>query len=182
MSVRFFTRSAVAAAGLFLVASCGGSSSPADNNNLMAANDFESVIGWMADPGTVTREQAHSGHYSVKVDGAHEFGMGYSLPLGKATMRKPHIIRIAGWAYMTDAKSEARLGFQLFDPATGKETFGDGINYSDQVKTPRKWVEISKDIVVPESATSKQEMRVFLWRGGASSPAYVDDLRISLIK
>lgn len=181
MSFRFFTFSAVAVTGLFLATGCGGSSS-ANDANLIAANDFEAVIGWMADPGTITREQAHSGRYSVKVDAQHEFGMGYSLPLGKATVRKPHKIRISGWAFMVDAKSVARLGLQLFDPTTGKEIFGDGINYNEAVKDYRKWVEISKDVTLPESTASTTEMRVFLWRGSATTPAYIDDLRITLVE
>jgi hypothetical protein len=180
MSFHFFTRATVVAAGLFIAISCS-KSSPIDDANLIAFNDYESVIGWVADNGTVTREQAHSGRYSVKVDDSHEFGMGFSLPLGKAISRKPNKIRISGWAYMTDAKSTARLGLQLFDPVAGKEAFGDGINFADDIKSPKKWTEISKEIVLPTSTSRTQEIRVFLWRGGASSPAYIDDLRIELV-
>jgi hypothetical protein len=181
MSLRSFTHSALVLTSLFFVTSCGGSSTPDNDPNLISANDFEAVVGWMGDPNTISREQAHSGRYSVKVDGAHEFGMGYSLPLGKATMRKPHKIRISGWAYMVDAKSAARLGVQLLDPNTGKETFGDGVNFNDAIKDYKKWVEISKDIVLPETTASTHELRVFLWRGSATTPAYLDDLRISLV-
>lgn len=182
MSFRSLTHSLLAVTGLLLAVGCGGSSSASANNpNLIAGNDYEAVIGWMGDPGTISREQAHSGRYSVKVDAAHEFGMGYSLPLGKATMRKPHKIRISAWAYMVDAKSSARLGLQIFDPATGKETFGDGVNFNEAIKSYRKWVEISRDIVLPETTTSTQELRVFTWRASATTPAYLDDLRITLV-
>ena len=47
--------------------------------------------------------------------------------------------------------------------------------------TPRKWVEISKEITLPATTTSTQDMKVFLWRANATSPAYIDDLRIELI-
>ena len=182
MSFRFFTLPALAATCLFLTAGCGDSSTPEKDPNVLTSNDFEEVIGWVPAPPTLTREQAHSGFYSVKVDGANEFSMGYSLPLGKATMRKPHKIRISAWAYMTDDKSSARLGLQLMDPVAGKEVFGDGINLSEAVKTPRKWVEITKDIILPDATTSATEMRVFLWRSSATSPAYIDDLRIALVE
>jgi hypothetical protein len=180
MSFRFFTRSAAVVTGLFIAVSCS-KSNPADDANLIAFNDYEAVIGWMPDPGNITREQAHSGHYAVKVDGDHEFGLGFGLPLSKAIARKPNKIRISAWAYMTDAKSTARLGLQLFDPAAGKEVFGDGIDFANDVKSPKKWVEISKEIKLPANTTSTQEMRVFLWRGGATSPSYMDDLRIELV-
>ena len=185
MFLRSFTRSLSLAGGLLLAAGCGGSGSSAvdyTDPNLIAASDFESVIGWLPDPGTLTKEQAHSGRYSIKVDPAHEFGMGFGLPLGKATIRKPRKIRLAAWGFMVDDKSAARLGLQIMDPATGKEIFGDGINYNESIKNYGKWVEISKDVTIPETAASTHELRVFLWRSGATTPAYVDDLRITLLE
>lgn len=181
MSFRFFTRSAIAITGLFLAAGCKDSTVDYTDPNLISYNNYEAVVGWMPDAGTLSKEQAHSGRYSVKVDGNHEFGMGYGLALGKATTRKPHKIHISAWAFMVDDKAQARLGIQILDPATGKETFGDGINFNETIKEYRKWVEISKDITLPDNANSTHEMRVFLWRGSATTPAYIDDLKISLV-
>ena len=65
MSPRSFVLLAAAAAGLFFVSSCGGSSS-ANDANLIAFNDFEAVVGWMPDPSTVSREQAH-GHRGLQM-------------------------------------------------------------------------------------------------------------------
>ncbi|MDQ2771822.1 MAG: hypothetical protein M3Y54_15140 [Bacteroidota bacterium] len=164
---------------ILALASCSHSNSEADAN-LIAANNYEAVIGWGGDTNSITREHAHSGHFAVKVDAAHEFGLGYGMKLGEATARKPHLLRISGWAYKTDDKSNARLGLQVFDMTAGKEVFGDGISYAD-LKDVKKWVHISKDIKLPETVNSTQQLRVFLWRGGATSPAYVDDLRIELV-
>jgi hypothetical protein len=180
MLFRLPSRLALLAGGALALASCGGADSE-NTANLIAANDYEAVIGWGGDANSITREHAHSGHYAVKVDAAHEFGLGFGMPLGEATSRKPQLLRISGWAYKTDDKATARLGLQIFDAAAGKEVFGDGINYADQVKDTKKWVHISKDIKLPETVNSTQQLRVFLWRAAATSPAYIDDLHIALV-
>ena len=66
---------------------CGSDKSATDDPNSIAFNDYESVMGWQPDLNAVTREQAHSGKYSVVVNGGKEFAMGYTLPIGKATAR-----------------------------------------------------------------------------------------------
>lgn len=173
-----FLLASFAALGL-LATSCKGSDSEVSVPNQIAFNDYEAVVGWTSNTESITRERAHSGIYSVKVGGPTEFGMGYGLELSKAVDHKPHKIHLEAWGFMTDPKATARLGFQLYDPAQNKEVFGDGIDYSTAVQTPGKWIKISKDITLPDNTSSAQQMRVFLWRAGASSPAYVDDIRIS---
>nr|GFC67925.1 hypothetical protein [Tanacetum cinerariifolium] len=55
-----------------------------------------------------------------------------------------------------------------------------GLGYGLELsQTPSKWVKISQDITLPDSTNGAQQLRVFLWRASASSPAYLDDLRIS---
>lgn len=165
--------------GLLAAGGCSKSEPAAEGGNVIASNDFESLVGWAPNTESVTREQAHSGVYSVKVDGSVEFGLGYMMTLDKAVDHKPHKIRIEGWGYMTDDKSTARLGFQLLDPAQNKIVFGDpGIDYATDVKTPGKWVKISRDVVLPTDVVSTQQMRIFLWRANASTPAYIDDMRV----
>lgn len=165
--------------GLVAMAGCKSGDAETAPADQIAYNDYESVEGWMPTPESLTRERAHSGSHSVKVDGAVEYALGYNLPLGKALDHKPHKIHVEAWGFMTDPKSAARLGFQLYDPAQSKEVFGDGLDYTSAVQTPGKWVKISKDITLPATTASNLEMKVFLWRASASSAAYLDDLRIS---
>lgn len=168
------------AATLLLLPGCGDSKEEATPSNQLAFNDYEAVVGWMPEQKSVTRERAHSGHYAVKVDGANEYGMGYSMVLSRVLDHKPRKMHVEGWGYMTDAKSNARLDFQLVDLTnSNKAAFDDGIDYGTAIKDYGKWVKISKDITLPENLNSAQELRVFLWRGAATTPAYIDDLRIS---
>ena len=168
--------------GLLGLASCKSDNSAAADANQVAFNDFESLVGWTSGAESLTKEQAHSGKYSVKVGPNTEFGQSYSMQLNKIFDHKPHKLRISGWGYMTDSKATARLGFQLYDLTQNKEVFGEGIDYATAVQTPGKWVKIEKVITLPPAVAGEQQMRVFLYRNSASSPAFIDDLAVSEVK
>ncbi|WP_156109088.1 carbohydrate binding domain-containing protein [Hymenobacter sp. APR13] len=166
--------------GVVLAACSGSDSSAPDNAKLITANDFESVEGWMPPTPALSREQAHSGKFSTRVDGNTEFSLGYSNLLGKVSPSKLRKITLQAWVYLPSAKSQARLGVQVSDPVSGQEVFGDGITLTDQVKEYKKWVEVSKEITLPENITATQLLKVFLWRASASDAAYMDDIRLTI--
>jgi hypothetical protein len=165
------------------LASCSGSNSTsATGADVLAGNDFESLDGWAPPSPSLTRDLAHSGKYSVKIDGNTEFSLGYSAPLGKLSNVRIQKIKIQAWAYMVSANSKARLGIQLIDNNTNKEIFGDGINYGDQIKQYGAWTEITKEVTLPSNITATQVFKLFLWRSGASDTAYLDDVRITKVE
>lgn len=178
---RFFL-AALTALSLLAVTGCDDTKPDPEGGNSLAFNDYEAVVGWMPNPESVTRERAHSGRYSVKVGPENEYGMGYSMVLEKIIDHRPHKIRLEGWGYMTDANAGAKVGFQLFNAPQDKLLFSDGIEYAEAIKTLGKWVKISKDITLPNDVAGNQQIRVFLWRSNASSPAFLDDLRISEVQ
>jgi hypothetical protein len=165
--------------GLLGLASCKSDSSASGDANQVAFNDFESLDGWASNTESLTKEQAHSGKYSIGVNPNVEFGLNYMMMLNKVFDHKPRKLRVSGWGYMADSKSTAQLDIQLFDLAQGKAVFGESIDYATAVKTPGKWVEISREITLPATTASTQQLRVFLWRAGASSPAFIDDVRVA---
>ena len=72
--------------------------------------------------------------------------MGYVQPLGKATPRKPRKMRISGWAFMTDAKLRPSWPCRLPTPIPASRVLSGDLDFGTEVKTPGKWVEVSKDI------------------------------------
>jgi len=165
--------------GLLGLAGCKSDSSASGDANQVAFNDFESLDGWASNTESLTKEQAHSGKYSIGVNPNVEFGLNYMMVLNKVFNHKPRKLRVSGWGYMADSKSVAQLDIQLFDLAQGKAVFGEAIDYANAVKTPGKWVEISKEVTLPATTTGAQQLRVFLWRAGATSPAFIDDVRVA---
>jgi hypothetical protein len=166
-----------------ILSACSGSDTATpDDSKTITRIDFESSEGWMPTTQALTREQAHSGKFSTKVDGSTEFSMGYSNLLGRMSPARLRKIKLQAWVYLVSDKSQARLGIQIVDPVTGKEVFGDGITLTDQVKSYKKWTEVSKEITLPENITATQTMKLFLWRGSASTAAFMDDVQVSIIE
>jgi hypothetical protein len=176
------------AAGLLLglavlaATGCHRAGAEKDAGNLLAFNDYEAVMGWMSGTESITRERAHSGSRAVQVGGPIEYGLGYGLELSQVADHPLHKLHLEAWGYMTDPQSTAQLGLQVYDPAQRKAVFSQGIDYAVAVQTPGKWVKISQDVTLPDGTNGAQQLRVFLWRASASSPAYLDDLRISEVR
>lgn len=162
---------------LAALAACSSETTKEDPNYLLG-NDFDNLESWLPATPSLTRDVAHSGKYSVKVDGDNEYALGFNNQLGKISSSRLKKIKLQGWAYMVSNRSAARLQLQIVDPATNKEIFSDGINLADQVKGYRNWTKISKEITLPDNVASNQTLKVYLWRGAAGDTAYLDDLQV----
>jgi hypothetical protein len=164
-----------------ILSACSGPEpSNPDATKLITSNDFESLDGWIPAAPALTRDQAHSGKYSTKVDANNEFSVSYFSTLGRMSPSRLHKVKVQAWVYLASSKSQARLGMQIVDPNTGKEVFGDGINLANQVKSYKKWVEIEKEFTLPENISADQVMKLFLWRDSAGDTAYLDDVKLSI--
>ena len=152
-----------------------------NGGTVLTFNDFESLAGWVPENSTLTRENAHSGQYSIKVDPNTEFSLGYDMQLGNVTPRKPRKVRLEAQAYLFSNQSQAKLGLQISDLASGKTILGDGIQLAEQVTKYRTWTPVSKDIEIPDSVVYSHHIKVFLWRGYFAETAYVDDIKLSII-
>ena len=65
-------------------------------------------------------------------------------------------------------------------PNGTSQLFGDGIRLGDVVKSYGKWVKVEKDIVLPETISALDHIRVSLWRADASDEVLVDDVQLSI--
>lgn len=164
------------------VAGCGNDTAPKTaNGRVVTENDFENTAGWGVDPALLSREKAHSGVYSITVDPTREFSLTYENALGQLSPQKFTKVRLSAWVYLLSPKGNGVLGMQITDPAQGNKAIGgDGINLAESVKQYNQWVEVSKDMVLPETVTSANHIKVFLWRGVATQAIFADDIRLTI--
>lgn len=169
--------------GAVSLSACSSDNSSATlGKDVLMHNDFESMVGWIPDPVALTRDKAHSGNYSIKVDQDHEYSMGYNYLLGQLSATRIRGVRLDAWAYAPDKNMNAQLRLALNDAVGGKPIMVDGIAYSEQVKDPNKWVKISKEFIFPPNANYSNQLVVYLWRGGGSGRAYVDDVQLTALR
>lgn len=164
-------------------AGCGGKSDVETDPNLLVNNDFETIAGWLPEgpSATLSREKAHSGHYSIKVDAAHEYSLTYKAALGQLHDTRIKKINISAWTFVPMAGAKASLVVSVGNPTTpnDKPLLWDGLEVG-KGNAFGKWVEISKSFTIPESASPTSVLTLYLWRTSGNQPIYLDDLRVTL--
>jgi hypothetical protein len=180
MKKTFFSLLALAALGL---ASCGKQDGGAGDPNTIIDNNFDTLAGWVPEPqnATLTKEKAHSGLYSLKVDGAHEYSMGYHEQLGKLSQQRFKSINVSAWAFVPAAGSNATLVVAATNPTSTdqKPMLWEGIDLNKE-KVYGKWIEIKKTINMPEGALPTTDLTLYLWRTGGDQAVFLDDLHVTI--
>lgn len=164
---------------LAILTACGGNSSTPDKDVLMH-NDFDVLAGWTPD-GTLSKEKAHSGKYSLRVDSGHEYSINYLASLGELSNTRIRGVKLEGWIYMTDQNATASIALFLKDTYEKKDVFSSYTAFP-QSGEYGKWVKIDKEIIFPTDVNYSTQILIYLWRGNASSPAYLDDLQLSALR
>ncbi|MBX0292553.1 hypothetical protein K3G63_19070 [Hymenobacter sp. HSC-4F20] len=167
---------------LLSLAGCG-EKTPANSPDTLVSNDFESLDGWLGDQNTasVTREKAHSGRYSLKVDGSTEYSRTYSNLLGKMHDTRVKKIKVNAWVFVPSAQAGAKLVTVISDTAPdAKPAVWDGLDLGPAVKGQYgKWIEINNELAVPENVSPTSKFVMYLWRTGGPLPVYLDDLNVT---
>lgn len=170
--------------GFSLLAACSSKDDSASisADKIITRNDFEALAGWNTDMNLLDEGRAHSGKYAIKVNKDHEFSLTFDMMLGKATSSKIKTVRLEGWAYLPSDRATGVLGVQIIGPDGNAQLFGDGIRLGEVVKSYGKWVKVSKDIVLPDTITALDHIRLSLWRADASDEVLIDDVTLSIVK
>jgi hypothetical protein len=169
---------------LLSLMSCLFACSKSENlsEDAIARNDFEMLDGWggCSSP-SLTKERAHSGKYSVKVDKDVEFSLGFDKVIWELVPNKPKKLKLTTWVYLPSAEGKAILGFNLINE-NNQDAGGASIKLEEEVKEYKEWVKIERTIDVPKEVTQNYKVRSFLWRASASVPVYMDDMTIEVIE
>ena len=144
-------------------------------------SDIDGLVGWLSDPNALVKGEAHSGDYSLRVDPTHEFSPGYTAILGRLSETRVAKIKLEAWTYATDKNSKAKLEFVVKDPTTNQEILRDQTKL-EEVKEFGKWVQITKEIAIPTTASYSSQVIIYVSRADATTPAYVDDLRLTALR
>lgn len=166
------------------VAGCD-SNKPADADaNILVDSNFDTLAGWLpeAQSATLSRAKAHSGRYSLMVDGGHEYSLSYRMPLGQLHETRMQKLKVTAWAFVPSPAAQASLVMVISspDPAIEKPLLWEALNLSAGTK-PGIWAEVSKEITLPASVAPSSALSIYLWRTGGNQPVYLDDLRVTLL-
>jgi hypothetical protein len=165
--------------GLLLGTSC--SKTAADEQDSLMSNDFDHLTGWIEDVSSLTRDEAHSGTYSVVVKPGIERSLVYNITLGQLSRTRPHKVSVSAWVMRTGDQNAAQLIVKIKDPITGAQVFGDSINLGRKVHKTNNWQRIEHIIEVPPMVSATSHIMVYMSGVGGSQPTYLDDLALNLV-
>ncbi|MBJ6107447.1 carbohydrate binding domain-containing protein [Hymenobacter sp. BT523] len=163
---------------LGLLAAASGCASPSTPENQLLGNDFESLDGWGTESPSLTREKAHSGQYSIKIQKGIEYSLTYKNLLAKLSPEKITKIRVSGYVYITKP-TDAKLAVQLMKTAADGTEFNEGINLGEAVKKVGEWTKVEKEFTLPADAAPSNQLRVYMWGAGNDDTVYLDDLQVT---
>ena len=167
---------------LTLLAACSGNSAgPAVDTDILMTSDIDGAVGWVADPNALTKGEAHSGQYSLRVDQAHTFSPGYTAIMGKLSPAHLRGVKLEAWVYATDKNAKGKLELVVNEAPGGKELVHDQTRI-DEAGAFGKWVKVSKNIIFPSTVTYSSQLVIYVSRAEATSPAYVDDLKLTALR
>lgn len=165
-----------------LAVACGSNKTASTAADVLVGNDFESLAGWLGvtpNP-SLTDEKAHSGHYSIKVDGTIEYSLGFASTLGALHDTRVKRIKVTAWVFVPDAQAVALLVTHAGDAPNVKPLLWDGFDVTKAVAgSYGKWVEVSKVMELPGAVTAATNIGFYLWHTGGSQPVYLDDLTVT---
>lgn len=141
--------------------------------------DFEQFEAWGAPiPPFLTKEQAHSGHYSFRLPQGAEYGGNYVTTLGKcATV--PRRLRLSGWVYLPNGRIRSTvLVVQVLCHGRRPDVW-EGLELSEKVKRYQTWESVEKYIRLPEDLNASDELKVYVWHADPNGEIILfDDLKV----
>jgi hypothetical protein len=175
-------RLSLAVLGLLLGSGCSQTVSDEPNTwDILASNDFDHIDGWAGDMSSLSRAYAHTGAYSVMVKPGVPYSLGYSNPLGRLSLARPHKLRLDAWVLRPDLQSKALLVMEVKDPATNAKIIWEGVDLRKEAPKLNEWQHIHHLVDIPASVSAASRILVYMWGADASQPTYLDDLTISQV-
>lgn len=164
---------------------CGSPGQPDGTGKVLMHNDFESLAGWLgqAPQPSLTRERAHSGHYSLKVDAGTEYSLNYNGTLGHLSDVRITKIKLDAWVLAPNAEAGGLLVTHMGDNVPGqKALLWDGFDIVKASPQYGDWQHVSRVLEIPATATTNTNIGIFLWRNKGNQTVYLDDLAITEVK
>jgi hypothetical protein len=159
--------------GLVLLAAC----SKPQQSGLVYFNDYESIKGWAQMD--LSKEQAHSGVYSNKLDSVSKYGLTFKMPFAEISNEKIRMVKVSAWVFIT-AESKGGIVLEVLNH-DGKQILWAAQKTDITNVVPDKWQLVSKEFVLNDSINKPtNSIAVYPWCSGKTG-FYVDDLRIEFV-
>ncbi|HTB05897.1 MAG TPA: hypothetical protein VK806_03015 [Bacteroidia bacterium] len=158
---------------LILLAAC----SQPKQGGLIYYNDCESIKGWTTV--TLSKEKAHSGVYSNKIDTIHPYGLGTRLLFKDISDKKIQTVKVNAWVFL---KPRAKGKFVMeIRNHEGNTVLWDSYSYNYNTMETNNWHFVSKDFKVTDLASDLENTVAVYPMSDGKPDFYVDDIQVEFV-
>jgi hypothetical protein len=139
----------------------------------MIASNLED-ISWM-NQSTLSKDVAHSGRFSSKIDSVNQFSFGYSAPFNVISDTLPISVDVSAWIFFPQLKINGSIVISI--DSVSKNIFWKGIPIKDSIKYANQWQEIKATFEIPKKILPTDNVKIYVWNDDKRT-FYMDDLSL----
>ena len=159
---------------MVVFAACSGNKSKErEPGTILVASDLENVE-WM-NLNTLSKDKAHSGKFSSKLDSLTEYGFGFSNTFNNLSDTLPLSVDVSVWLYYPQLKTNGVLVLSI--DSIGTNIFWKGVPLGDSIKTANQWQEIKVTFELPKKIMPSDQLRIYVLNP-EKRLFYMDDLSL----
>lgn len=167
---------------VIMLSACSGGKNGKDNNkNKPGYTSFSSDLeatSWM-NQNTLTRELAHSGKFSSRVDSLAQYSFGFVNSFMNISDTLPEKVDVDFWLFYPQTGIKSNLVISI--DSVEKNIFWAGIDLKDSVTTPNQWKEIKATVKLPTNIMPTDKIKVYVLNNDKRA-LYIDDLTVTFGK
>jgi hypothetical protein len=160
---------------MVMFVSCSEKNKPVEHEpgTILVANDLENMA-WI-NLQTLSKDVAHSGRFSSRLDSLTEFSFGYSNTFSNLSDTLPFSVDVSLWIYYPELKINSSLVISI--DSVNKNIFWKGIPLIDSIKTANQWQKINVTFELPKKIMPTDQLRIYVLNN-EKRKFYMDDLSL----
>ena len=151
----------------------GKTSKEGEPGNILKSSDLENE-GWM-NQNTLSRDVAHSGEFSSKLDSTNEDSYGYSNTFNHLGDTLPTSVDVSVWIYSPQLKINGSIVLSI--DSVNKHIYWTGLLIKDSIKAVNQWQEIKAPFEIPKKILPTDNLKIYVLNPDKIK-FYMDDIKL----
>jgi hypothetical protein len=160
---------------MVVFAACSGNKQNGEGEpgSILISSDLEHQ-GWM-NQNTLTKEVAHSGMFSGRLDSLNQFSYGFSNSFNNLSDTLPTSVDVSVWIFYPQLKIGSSIVISI--DSVGKNIFWKGIPINDSIKAANQWQEIKTTFEIPKKIMPTDNVKIYVWSTDKRT-FFMDDMKL----
>lgn len=143
-------------------------------------SDFEQFDGWIQPlPAFLNTEQAHTGHYSLRLAEGAEYSPSYHALLDRCSFIPRHLY-LSAWVYAPSGRMRSTKLVTEINCHGRRPNVWVPFELEEVVKRYQKWEFVHRTIHLPIDLEATDELKVYVWHPETGGERiWLDDIKLT---